>query len=113
MGSNAFLPKPIQVERLFEQLQQFLNLTWIYGDEVKKTVEEISQPMVFPPLDKLKEMYELSLIGDVDELEEYIDILGESDVNLKTFIIQVQTFIKEYQVEELSEWLEEEMKNEK
>ncbi|MDM8568281.1 ATP-binding protein [Thiotrichales bacterium HSG1] len=113
MGSNAFLPKPIQVERLLEQLQQFLNLTWIYRDEVKKTVEEISQPMVFPPLDKLEEMYELSLIGNVNKMEEYIDILTESDVNLKPFITQVQAFLKEYQLEELSEWLEGEMTNDK
>jgi len=114
IGSNAFLPKPIQVERFFKQLQHHLELTWIYGDKVQEAVEENhTAPMMFPPLAKLKELYELSLIGDVDELEEYIDILSKSDANLKAFIAQVQAFIKEYQVEELSEWLEREMTNDK
>ena len=114
IGSNAFLPKPIQVERFFKQLQHHLELTWIYRDKARETVaENHATPMMFPPLAELKELYELSLNGDVDELEEYINILGKSDVNLKSFIAQVQTFIKEYQVEELSEWLEREITDDK
>ncbi|MDM8567640.1 ATP-binding protein [Candidatus Halobeggiatoa sp. HSG11] len=111
VGSNAFLPKPIQVEKLFEQLQQLLNLTWIYED--KKIEENDNTPMIFPPLDKLKKICELSLIGDIFELEEYIDILGESDVSLKPFIAQIQAFLKKYQLDELSEWLEREIQDEK
>ncbi|MDM8557810.1 response regulator [Candidatus Parabeggiatoa sp. HSG14] len=37
--------------------------------------------------------------------------MSESDVNLKPFIAQVQAFIKEYQIGELSEWLERKMTN--
>ncbi|MDM8564652.1 ATP-binding protein [Candidatus Halobeggiatoa sp. HSG11] len=111
MGSNAFLPKPIQVEKLLEQLQHHLNLTWIYED--KEIEENDNTPMIFPPLVKLKEMYELSLSGDIFELEEYIDILAKSDANLKPFIAQVQVFLKKYQFDELSEWIEREMTNEK
>jgi signal transduction histidine kinase len=110
IGSNAFLPKPIQVERLLEQLQQHLNLTWVYGDKVKETAEEDhSAPMVFPPIAELEKLHELSLMGDIDELEEQVAILAESDVKLKPFATKMQAFLKKYQLEELSEWLEEEM----
>jgi hypothetical protein len=62
--------------------------------------------MVFPPVADLEKLYELSLMGDVDELEEKIAILAESDVKLKPFITKTQAFLKKYQLDELSEWLE-------
>ncbi|MCP4141844.1 MAG: response regulator, partial [Chloroflexi bacterium] len=51
IGSDAFLPKPIQAETLLELLQQHLNLTWLYWDNIRETAEEqFSQPIVFPPI---------------------------------------------------------------
>jgi CheY-like chemotaxis protein len=107
IGSNAFLPKPIQVERLLEQLQQHLNLTWVYGDKVQETARENhTAPMVFPPLAELEKLYELSLMCNVDELEKQVAILAESDVALKSFVTKMQVFLKNYQLDELTEWLE-------
>jgi CheY-like chemotaxis protein len=109
IGSNAFLPKPIKVETLLEQLQQHLNLTWIYGDKVKETAEENhAAPMVFPPIAELEKLYELSLMADIDELEEQVAILAK-DVKLKAFVTKMQALLKRYQVEQLIKWLEGEM----
>jgi len=109
VGSNAFLPKPIQIETLFEQLQYHLNITWVYG-KIQVTAEEnyISQsiPMVFPPLEKMKMLYELSMMGNLKELKKQVAILAESDVKLKPFVIKMQDFINKYQVSELIEWFE-------
>jgi PAS domain S-box-containing protein len=107
IGSNAFLPKPIQVEKLLEQLQQHLNLTWDYEVQVKQTTEEDhTAPMVFPPIAELEKLYGLSLMCDVDELEEELAILAESEVKLKSFVTKMQAFLKKYQMDELIEWLE-------
>ena len=113
IGSNAFLSKPIQVEILLEQLQQYLNLTWIYGDKIKETGTEnsISQLMVFPPSEEMKTLYELSLMGNVNKLRKRVATLAKSDVKLKPFVTKMQAFLKKYQVDELSEWLEGEMTN--
>jgi len=113
IGSNVFLPKPIQVKVFLEQLQYYLNLTWVYGDKIKETAEEdsISQPMVFPPLEEIKSLYELSLMGDVKELKKQVATLAESDISLKPFITKMQAFLKRYQVAELNEWLEGEIYN--
>jgi signal transduction histidine kinase/DNA-binding NarL/FixJ family response regulator len=106
VGSNAFLPKPIQVETLLEQLQLHLNLTWIYGDKVQETVEENhATPMVFPPIAELKKLYELTLMADIDELEEQVAILAK-DVKLKAFVTKMQALLKKYQVGQLKKWLE-------
>ncbi len=109
-GSDAFLPKPIHLEKLLEQLQQHLNLTWRYGDKIKETEENgFSQPMIFPPSETIKHLYELSLMGDAKELNEQVAILAESDVSLKPFTTKMRAFLKEYQIDELGEWLEGEM----
>ncbi|MDM8564654.1 hypothetical protein QUF74_03280 [Candidatus Halobeggiatoa sp. HSG11] len=50
--------------------------------------------MIFPPLAKLKKMYELSLSGDIFELEEYIDILAKSDANLDPLLPKYKSFLK-------------------
>ncbi len=114
IGSNAFLPKPIQVERLLEELRQHLDLTWVYGDKVQETVEENhAAPMVFPPIAELEKLYELSLMCNVDELEKQVAILAESSVKLKPFVTKMQVFLKNYQLDELTEWLEGEMTNDR
>jgi len=68
--------------------------------------ENQTTQMVFPPATELKKLYELSLMADIDELNEQVTILAESDVSLKAFITQMQIFLKKYQVGQLSEWLE-------
>ncbi len=94
------LALPIVDDKITPQL----NLTW---DKVKKTNEEnLTTQIVFPPIAELEKLYELSLMGDIDELEEQIAILAESYLKLKPFVTQIQAFLKKYQVNELSEWLE-------
>jgi len=111
LGSNTFLPKPVQIETLFEQLQQLLNLTWIYENKTKETTEENhATQMVFPPVAELEKLYELTLMADVDELKEQAAILAESDMKLKPFVTKMQSLLKRYKVDELTEWLEKEMK---
>ncbi len=69
IGSDAFLPKPIQAETLLEQLQQHLHLTWLYGASQETPEEEISHPIVLPPSAELEKLHELSFVGDIDELD--------------------------------------------
>ena len=106
VGSNAFLPKPIPVETLLEQLRKLLKLIWVYGDnKIKETAEENhATRMVFPPIAELERLYEFSLMCDIDELEEQAAILAESSVKLKPFVTKMQAFLKNYQLNELGEW---------
>ncbi len=52
VGGDAFLPKPVEAERLLEQLQPYLQLKWEHApvaapDEVLETL-----PMIFPSADE-------------------------------------------------------------
>ena len=107
IGSDSFLPKPIQVEKLFEQLQHHLNLTWLYENKLQKIAEEkTTAPLILPPMVELEKLYKLTLMGDIDELEQHTAILAE-DVKLKTFVSLMQDFLKKYKIGQLKKWLEE------
>ncbi|MDM8527563.1 response regulator [Anaerolineales bacterium HSG24] len=105
-GSDAFLPKPIPVKMLLEQLQHHLNLTWIYEEKIS---EDENTHIIFPPETELEKLYEASLMGDIAEIEEQITILGEAGVALKPFVTKIQTFLKKYKIDELIEFIEGEM----
>ena len=112
VGSNTFLPKPIQTETLLDQLQNLLDITWDYGD-INETAEETqATQMIFPPVAESDKLYQLSLMGDIDELEKQAAILAKSDDQLKPFVTKIQAFLNKYQVNELSEWLKGEMTEE-
>ncbi|MCP4196333.1 MAG: response regulator [Proteobacteria bacterium] len=108
VGNDAFLPKPVRAEALFEQLRHLLDLTWVHGEILKETAEagSMSQPMVFPPLEDIRHLYELSMRGNVKELRRQAAILAESDAALQPFVTKMQAFLKKYLVTELNEWLE-------
>ncbi len=63
------------------------------------------RPIVFPSPDTVTELYELALIGDINELKERVTALARSDSRLQPFAVRAQRFLKNYQMEEISEWL--------
>jgi hypothetical protein len=63
-------------------------------------------------LTKLFDARSLSLTGDIDELKEQAVILAESNVSLKPFFTKMQTFLKKFKLNKLTEWLEKEITDE-
>jgi len=108
VGSDAFLPKPVQAETLFELLQQHLHLEWLYEERGEHVEEEYlaSLPMVLPSPDELAALYKLSLMGNIGKLRTRVAQLERSDRRLKPFVAEMQRLIKSYQLNKISEWLE-------
>ncbi len=72
-GCNDFLPKPVQADELFQQLQDYLTLQWIYDG-----VDETHSPPVFgknstmatPPPAELTSLYEAAQIGHIEGIKQ-------------------------------------------
>jgi hypothetical protein len=87
VGCDDFLPKPVEADRLFELLQQYLGLSWIYDDS--STAHEEAGPVsappsaaeiVPPPPEDLEIVYELARFGNMERIQErarYLEMLGE------------------------------------
>ncbi len=73
-GCDDFLPKPVEVEKLFSCLEKRLQLKWIYeSQEPPATSPEKSSesPTQFlaPPPEELTAIYQAAKIGDIDRIE--------------------------------------------
>ncbi len=103
-GSDAFLPKPVQADRLFEQLEHHLNLTWLEREPVEAP-DLSNRPIIFPPPETIAELYESAMDGEIGELTERVSALAQSDTGLDPFIHKMNRLIKIYQLGRISEWL--------
>ncbi len=109
-GCNAFLPKPIKVERLFEYLQRYLSVEWIYEDVVSETVS--TAPLVLPSKEVIENLFELAMSGDVRTIKEQVAKLVEEDQKFEPFATELNQFIKRFEVNKMCDFLESYLENE-
>jgi len=72
-GCNDFIHKPIREEILLEQLQKYLNLTWIY--EPSELAASIQLPELPPP--QAKHLYDSIIMGDLNSILEQVEFLEQ------------------------------------
>jgi signal transduction histidine kinase/ActR/RegA family two-component response regulator len=112
-GANEFLPKPIQSEILLNSIQQLLGLEWIY--EVPKDLDQnydISSleiqcsGLIFPSIEDLYLLYDLSRKGLVNNLNQEIERIEKENWQLKPFVQEVRQFIKSYKLTKIRSFIE-------
>lgn len=73
-GCTDFLPKPVQAEELLNQLQQWLELSWIYETEAaiapQAASPELPPQMPLPAIEVLKTIQMAARIGDIRAVEQ-------------------------------------------
>lgn len=109
VGCHAFIPKPVNLPFLLDQLQQYLNLTWIYGeDDQNKTRPTephilLEKNLLVPPKKELELLYEIAQLGDIIELEHQLHLL---DSQFMPFSKQVEQLAKRFQINNICKLLE-------
>ncbi|HAZ48033.1 MAG TPA: histidine kinase [Cyanobacteria bacterium UBA11369] len=107
-GCNDFLPKPIQVAQLLEQLQQHLQLTWIYQTETdcltkEKSTVDLTSEMVFPPGEELVKLYQAAVRCDVNLVEAEAKRIKQLDSKYTTIADQLLVLADEFDLEAITE----------
>ncbi len=74
-GCNAFLPKPIEEQQLFNSLSEYLDLDWVYEQE--QIIEAEDETLIPPPAEELEKLYELAMMGDMREIKDFANQLDE------------------------------------
>ena len=105
-GCNAFLPKPLQTEQLFEALQQNLAIEWIHEKASTETAHSVKLPLIPPSAEILTKLFELAMSGDIEAVGEQANQLAQSDKKFTPFAAQLQYFIERFQVDKMCDWLE-------
>lgn len=110
-GCNDFLPKPVQVQDLFEQLQLYLNLEWIY--ETKNNSELVTQQsytevseMVIPPKEELAVLYQAARGGYVLQIVEEANRIQQLDSKYTTFANSILRLAEDFDDEAIANLLQ-------
>ncbi|MGG6295117.1 ATP-binding protein [Leptolyngbya sp. AN02str] len=107
-GSDDFLPKPVQVDDLFQLLEKHLELTWIYEDASLAGASAQLQPadLIPPPSADLQVWLELAQEGRLKKLIEAAEQLGQQDSCYQPFVQQVIRLAKQFQSEQVERLLQ-------
>ncbi len=106
LGSNAFVTKPIQIDKLLNLLQAHLLFDWIYQPLPGKDTK-ISPPVTYqlPPQANLDILKELTLQGDIAAIRQHASDLIKIDKNLEPFAAKLQQLAAQFQINEIYKWL--------
>ncbi|NDJ25305.1 response regulator [Nostoc sp. B(2019)] len=103
-GGNAFLTKPIQVDELLHQLEQYLNLVWIYkqsqsdGEKPKEATTANSQSaQLTPPSPQvLQELVTFASKGNFNAIIKWADQLEETDTTFAPFANELRQLARQF-----------------
>ncbi|MGF2037036.1 MAG: ATP-binding protein [Nostoc sp. CmiVER01] len=102
-GGNAFLSKPVHVDELLDQLEQYLNLVWIYkqsqpDEEKAKEVTANSQSarLISPSSQVLQELVTLASKGNFNAILKWADQLEETDITFAPFANELRQLARQF-----------------
>jgi len=106
-GCDDFIAKPFQTEQLLEKLTHYLNLNTIYQRTAQKsdsqTQAEIS--ITGPSPEQAAILFDLTLIGDIESILDYISNLEKTDIELKHFVFKIKKLAEDFQVHQIGEMI--------
>lgn len=116
-GCNDFLPKPIQTEELFNKIEKFLNLSWIFDDNTQTLSQEledesnhftqmISTDMAMPPNEELIAMYKAVQIGDFNTVEHAALQFKQLAAEYIPFATKILELSQEFEAEKIMQLIE-------
>ena len=105
-GCDAFLPKPIQAERLLDLLAKPLGLAWVYAEAEAGN----AAPLVPPPAEELAALYQLALEGRVFDIQAQavrLETLGEAYI---PFARRLQKLARGFEIDQTKAFLKQFMR---
>jgi PAS domain S-box-containing protein len=106
-GCNDFIAKPIQTDELLQKLQKYLKLDWLYEEDRlatnqnSKTGSNTEQPIIGPPIEIAKTLYDLAMRGNVDGIIEQANTLEKNDEKLGPFATELRRLADEFQTRKI------------
>jgi len=104
-GCNAFLSKPIELEKLFTLLETHLKLEWLYEEtaikEGAKVMPDEESTYHIPPRKELDILYDLAMKGDIMLIQEWAVRFEKIDPRFAPFAKNLAQLAKNFEVDEI------------
>ena len=95
-GMNAFLFKPLDVDKLLEQMARLLRVEWTYGPTKTEAPSETG-PIVVPPAEEMEVLHRLALLGNMRDIMAQTERLAKLDKRYRPFANQLSSLAQDYQ----------------
>lgn len=102
-GCDGVLTKPLDHDRLLEQLHSHLHLEWIYGDA--KVEERPAPALTVPSSANVEKLRHFAKIGAYTELMEELTILGRQGPEAEPFAAHLLGMLDRFQFEAILAYL--------
>ncbi|HEX7649788.1 MAG TPA: ATP-binding protein [Noviherbaspirillum sp.] len=98
-GMNAFLPKPVNVDSLLNQIAALLRLDWIHSlpDAESASESGAAGPVVTPPMEEMEVLHRLAQLGNMQDIMAHANQLAERDKRYRPFASRLMLLAKGYQ----------------
>ncbi|MBT1073001.1 ATP-binding protein [Pelotalea chapellei] len=113
---DAFVIKPIRIDVLLERIGEQLGLTWITksspptADSVTTGANDSVDHFEIPPLDELKAVHELSLLGDMRKIQAWAVQLEKNEPRYSIFACKLRELAGSYRTKAILSLLDEHMR---
>lgn len=112
-GSDDFIAKPFQEEKILDALQRHLGLKWIYedlADNANHNAAAINaQETLAPPQAELALLYDFIRRGDIDSLVTQANTLENRNPHFAPFTKPIYQMAKSFKMRELREYVQQYM----
>ena len=107
---DTYLPKPVEADELLKQLQKYLALEWIYGEDSEDVTTAVEEEVTAPPLETIKSLYQLAKQGYVEELSDLAQELATEDKKYANFAQEIQSMAQSFQLKQILNFLDKHLK---
>ncbi|HEX7683596.1 MAG TPA: ATP-binding protein [Trinickia sp.] len=109
-GANAFLPKPVDFDRLQGEIGSLLGLTWDYVPcpaQPDPNLDRLATVLLpAPPAATMRELHRLALMGDMRGVRTWTDSLSAEGAGHEDFVSAVRSLARAYQSKALLAFVE-------
>jgi hypothetical protein len=111
---NAFLPKPVDFDKLLPQIAAQLNLTWRYEPEpAQPAVSDREGSLVVPPPEEMEALHRLARIGNMQDIASHARLVAQRDERYRAFANRLCRLAGEYRSKEILRMVEQCMHKER
>jgi hypothetical protein len=109
---NAFLPKPIDFERLLDRIEPLLDLRWIHAPMQQSSPHESWRHDLVeaPPPDEMDVLYTLARLGNMQNILERADYLNGLDLRYRPFAEHLRKMASSFQSKAITGFIEQHLK---
>ena len=110
-GANAFLPKPVDLDKLLGQIATWLQLEWTYSLLAAQSSSALGamDVIVTPPAEEMEVLHHLAKLGNMDSIVKHATYLAGLDESYRPFANQLCLLAKGYRSKAILHFVEQHM----